>query len=324
MHRKVLWGAVNLVVSIGVILVTLWVVLHRQEVVDWWRLRSYQPSAQIAQLADSTTMTGQGRDLFYASDPQVEDRDTFNSHCRNTGEESIVLGCYVGQRIYLYSVSDARLSGVKEVTAAHEMLHAAYERMGKNEKEQLNAKLKPQIESIKDARLLALIKIYEKQEPGELYNEMHSILGTESKDLSANLEEYYRAYFTDRHKVVAYSENYERVFHESKDRIATYDSQLQTLRAQIDTNNAALSTQQKALAQESARLNDLRAQNPEQYNTAVPAYNTSVRQFNSMVAETRSLVSQYNTIVTTRNKEAAAQNDLYQSLDSRYQTVQQN
>ena len=35
---------------------------------------------------------------------------------------------------YIYNVNDERLNGLKEVTAAHEMLHAAYERLPESDK----------------------------------------------------------------------------------------------------------------------------------------------------------------------------------------------
>jgi chromosome segregation ATPase len=299
--------------------------LNRQAVVDWWRLSSYRPTADISQLAAETTMAGRGRDLFFASHPAIEEGAPFDHDCNNTGEQTIVLGCYRAQNIYIYNVLDTHLSGVKEVTAAHEMLHAAYERLGSTEKQHVNALLVPQIKRITDERLLGLIKLYNQSEPGELYNEMHSILGTEVSDLSPELETYYSQYFTDRKKIVAYSDGYEGVFAASKQRLAAMDSQLDGLRAQITADNSSLDQQSVALNAESMQLNNLRSAGQlDEYNQAVPAYNQKVRNFNSLVDQTKKLVAQYNALVEARNKEAAAQNNLYQSLDSRYQAVQQN
>jgi hypothetical protein len=251
------------------------------------------------QLADNAGMEGRGRELFYMSEPVVEDRQAFNQDCTNQSEESIVLGCYKAQKIYLFNVTDQRLNGVKEVTAAHEMLHAAYERLSGDERKRINALLEPQIQQIADPRLTTLIKLYNKQEPGELYNEMHSILGTEYPNLSPELESYYKQYFSDRQKVVGYSQSYEGVF------------------------TAQLERQQATLEAESQRLNRLQTQSPEQYNREVPPYNDKVRAFNALVTETKELVAQYNALVEKHNQEAAAQNDLFQSLDSRYQAVPQ-
>ena len=47
-----------------------------------------------------------------------------------------MLGCYHSNQdgIFLYNVQDARLAGVQQVTAAHEMLHAAYDRLSTKDK----------------------------------------------------------------------------------------------------------------------------------------------------------------------------------------------
>lgn len=323
MEKRVAVNLGNLIVTLLIIAAGIWAVYNRQGILDWWRLQSYKPTEQVVKLADSTSMVGRGRELFYVSEPAIEGRDSFNIHCTNHNEQSIVLGCYRAQQIYLFDVTDERLAGVEEVTAAHEMLHAAYERLSNDEKQRVNAMLDPQIKALADPRLLNLIKLYNKQEPGQLYNEMHSILGTEYRELSAELENYYKQYFSDRLKVVSYSERYEAVFTASQERIAGLDARLDELKKGIEANNAALETRQRELERDSDRLNALRQSNPEQYNQAVPGYNAQVREFNALVNQTKQLIDEFNALVEQRNKEAAAQNDLYHQLDSRYQSVPQ-
>lgn len=320
--KKRFWVG-NVLVTLAIVAGSIAAVIYRQDIIDWWRLQSYKPSPAIVQLADNATMQGRGRELFYISEPVIEDRQAFNQNCTNQDEESIVLGCYKAQKIYLFNVTDQRLAGVKEVTAAHEMLHAAYERLSADERKHINTLLEPQMQQIADPRLTTLIKLYNKQEPGELYNEMHSILATEYPNLSPELETYYKRYFSNRQKIVQYSQNYEGMFLASKERIAQYDERLNTLKQQIDANNAQLETQQALLEAESQRLNRLQAQSPETYNREVPPYNDKVRSFNVLVNTTKALVDEYNALVETRNQEAAAQNDLFQGLDSRYQAVPQ-
>jgi uncharacterized coiled-coil DUF342 family protein len=316
---------ISTIMTITFVVGGAWLVANHQQVIDWWRLASYTPSVEIKQLADNDAMSGRGRDLFYASDPHVEAGADFNNACTSQNEKTIVLGCYKAQRIFLYNVTDTRLDGVKEVTAAHEMLHAAYERLSNADKQHVNALLKPIIEDMKDQRILDLITLYNQQEPGELYNEMHSILGTEHIDLSPELEEYYKQYFTGRRKIVDYSEQYQAVFVQSQNKLDEYDKQLDSLKSNIDESNNALRDRQAQLEAESNQLNQLQAKGQVQaYNQAIPNYNAKVREFNALVEQTRQLVQQYNAIVVERNNQAAAQNNLYQSLDSRYQTVPQN
>lgn len=323
--KRLIIGISGAVFQLSLIGLAVLAVLHRQDIIDWWRLQNFHPQADIIQLADEDTMIGRGRDLFYASRPEIDDRVIFNQECVGTGEKSLVLGCYKAQKIYVYNVADRQLDGVKEVTAAHEMLHAAYERLSSSEKNQVNAMLDPIIKNMTDQRILGLIQLYNAQEPGELYNEMHSVLATEYRDLSPELEQYYKKYFTDRGKIVSFSEHYEAVFSASKARIADMDARLAGLKAKIDLANDQLAAQEQSLSQAASQLNELRAaDNIEAYNAGVPPYNAQVRQFNNLVASTRALITEYNSLVDQRNKEAASQNSLYQSLDSRYQPIQQN
>lgn len=316
------WRIFNAALSLGLIGGGLWAATHTQEILDWWRLTTYQPPTAIQRLADNTTMISKGRDLFFVSHPEINAKDTFNTNCTNHGEESVVLGCYRAQRIYLYDVTDERLQGVEEVTAAHEMLHAIYERLNEDTKKRVDEMLQRQIDSMNDARLKEMIALYNKQEPGQLLNEMHSILPTEYASLSAELETYYKQYFADRQKVVAYAQKYEQLFVDSKQRIADYDTRLASLEARINANNGDLERRQRELHQRSAQMSAWESSgNIDAYNAAVPGYNSDVQAFNALVNETRALINEYNQLVDTRNKEVGAQNDLYNSLDSRYQPV---
>ncbi len=300
---------------------TYGLVIFRQDIVDRWQLFNYKPSADIVALADAATMDGHGRDMFYVSEPKIEDSTEFNSSCTDTGEQSIVLGCYNFQKIYIFNVTDTRLAGVKEVTAAHEMLHAAYDRLSTDDRTKVDKMIKTQMTTIKDAHLIELIDLYNKEEPGELLNEMHSIIGTEYGSLNPELENYYKQYFSNRAKLVAFSNDYAATFTDSQKRIVTYEAQLAELKSQIDKNTAELSTRQSELSAKSSQLDTLRNSDPAAYNSQVPGYNADARAYNNLASRTTSLIKDYNAIVEKRNGEAAAQNDLYHSLDSTYQAV---
>lgn len=317
-------ATLKFVFVVVVMLAAAWVVVNRQAVVDWARLLAYTPSAEVKALADNTQLEQKARDLFYVSDPQVQDSTTFNASC-SSNEQTIVLGCYKAQRIYLYNIKDERFNGIKEVTAAHEMLHAAYERMSDDEKQRVNDLLKPLVENMKDPRLLELVELYNKTEPGELYNEMHSILGTEAADLTPELETYYKQYFKDRSVVTRYAGQYQAIFTESKNKIDEYDRQLSQLKPQIDQNNSTLQRMQDELASQSNQLSQYRSRNQiQQYNQLVPSYNAEVAEFNALIETTRGLVSTYNKLVEERNNQVAAQTNLYDSINSNYQPATKN
>lgn len=238
---------VALVFNLVLIGLAIWIFFNRQYVFDQIMVLTYRPTAEVAALAKNTAMTDESVRDFYASHPTIDDKANFNNHCKNTGEQTIVLGCYALRQIHVYNVNDPRLPGVKEVTAAHEMLHAAYDRLSTQEKDKLRDMIDRQLKSLNDDHIRQLIEIYNKTEPGELYNEMHSILGTEVRHLNPELEDYYKRYFTDRSKVVGYSEGYESVFTNLKDKQSALVKELDNLATSINQQTAQLNAQVEAL-----------------------------------------------------------------------------
>lgn len=293
-----------------------------QAIFDWWRLRDYQPPAAIAELASSTTMTPEAERLFYVFHPQLDDKSIFNEHCTNR-EQTIVLGCYVtNQGIYLYDVQDPRLQGVKQVTAAHEMLHVAYQRLSRGERERVNGLLQEAYAQVTDERIRANIQAYQ-DEGADVDNELHSILGTEVANLSPALEEYYRQYFTDRAKVVAIATAYEQEFSARQKRVAQYDSEMAGLLAQIRSNEETLKQQEANLQNQRQRLDSfLASENYGAYNAGVPTYNNAIQEYNRLAQTTRGQIETYNNLVNERNRTSLEHHDLIESLDSRPETQQ--
>jgi len=305
---------------ITILLVVGW--LNRYALFDWWRLRGYQPPQRIVELADHTTMTTKGRHIFYANHPELDDKAAFNQHC-TVNEQSIVLGCYVpGNGIFVYDVTDSRLNGVHEVTAAHEMLHAAYERLSSTEKKRIDTLTANVFAETQSDRLKATIKSYQDRDPSVVPNELHSILGTEVEDVGPELEAYYKQYFTDRLTIVKYSNAYEAAFQERKDKVVDYDQRLTVLKQQIDQDSASLDDQHNELTAERQHLDDLLAQKQyADYNAGVPDYNNKVKTYNATVTTVRSLIDQYNKLVAERNSVALEENELVKAIDSRPSTL---
>ena len=178
--------------------------LQRQAFFDEFRLHGYVASSDISQLATDTSMLPSMRRLFYIYHPELQEKVAFNSSCRDN-EQTIVLGCYVDTRgIYLLNVTDSRLTGVEQVTAAHETLHAAYARLSQNEQKKVDAMTMSYYATVTDQRLKDTIELYKKQDTRIVPNELHSILGTEVRTLPGDLEQYYKRYFADRSKVVSF------------------------------------------------------------------------------------------------------------------------
>lgn len=312
------------VIATGVILlvpVIAW--SQRQAIYDWTRLHGYQPSSEVTGLADAAGMTDYARKLFYINHPQViGDKAVFQSHCTDS-EKTIVLGCYINRNgIYLYNVTDARLNGVKEVTAAHEMLHAAYDRLSSDERQRIDNLTTEVFRNLQDERLQKTIDSYRQKDPSVVPNELHSILGTEVGILPKDLEDYYAKYFQSRLNIVKLSETYEKAFTEREDKVAEYDEQLQQLKQTIDNNQATLTSQQQAIETERSQLEALlKAKRYDEYNALVPDYNTKVRSYNAIVNQTQALIDRYNQLVKERNSIVLEEKDLFKAIDSRPTTI---
>jgi hypothetical protein len=295
--------------------------IQRDAIADWWKLRDYTPSKSIAALATDTTMTGYARHLFYVNHPVLEDKQSFNGHCADHDEETAVLGCYHGDRqgIYVYAVDDSRLDGVRQVTAAHEMLHQAFDRLSGSERKRIAKLLQDYYDNgLAEQDVMAKLDSYKKQPNVDLVNEMHSIFGSEVRNLPRGLEDYYKQYFNDRLKVVSYSESYQGEFTRRKELVDQYDAQLQTLKAQINTDKSELGSKLASLKAKEKEINqDLAAQDQTKYASDVNTYNAMVDAYNTLLATTRNLITQHNQIVTDRNAIAVQEQELQQALDSR-------
>jgi len=298
-----------------------WDLNNQYAIRDWVTLRNYEAPAHVVQYADDTAMSEYGRKLFYVSDPQVENKDEFNESCQFP-EKSIVLGCYTNNTIYLYQVEEKKLDGVEEVTAAHEMLHAGYARLSGGEKRDVNDLLDQQMEQIDDSRIKELVEQYRNDDPDSLQNEMHSIFGTEVRELIPELEEHYSQYFDDRARVVAISESYEQVFVDISEKIVNLEKEISALKNQISQKETDLVALQVSIDGESVRIETLKASGDiPGYNSSVPAYNAMIVTYNSTVDSYKVLVVQHNDKVEARNQLATDQNDLIHSLDSNYEKL---
>ncbi len=306
---------VSILVSLTIVAGFLW---QYQNISDWLALQGYDPPARIAKLADDTTMNESTRRLFYINHPELNDKPTFRENCVQNGEQTIVLGCFISrQGIYLLDVEEKRLNGVIEVTAAHEVLHAAYDRLSPEERARVDMLTEKAFEDIDDKRVKDTIEQYRKNDPGVVPNELHSILGTEVEDLPEELEKYYSQYFKDRSKVVDYLKQYEQAFIDIRSQVENYDKTLANLKKTIDYNQSAINSQNQQIDNRKADLDGLlSARRVEEYNEAVPEFNAQVASYNSLIEETKSIIDKYNELVETRNKLATSEQELVEALDS--------
>lgn len=293
----------RLVFSVVILAIAAVILLYRQQIIDQVSFRSYQPSAAMSTLASRAQLSDEGRFYLYASQPQIQDRTAFNTSCTTAkSETTVVLGCYVSQRIYLFNVTDSRLDGIQEVTAAHEMLHAAYDRLSDSERGRVNALLETEAGKITDPDFVALMKEYEQSEPGERDNELHSIIGTQVSSLAPELEQYYSRYFTDRAAVVKLYTNYQAVFASIKAQQSQLVSDMDQLIGQINSATDA-------------------------YNSGVTKLNSDIQQFNQRASSGGfSSESEFNSersVLVARQQKLASDRTLIDGYIATYNTKKQ-
>lgn len=311
-----IWPFVVLILTIGT---GVFVWLRQDQLLDWYAARGYQPAPAVANLVSDTTMTPLAKRLFFANRPMLQGKEAFNASCTDPSEQVAVLGCYIGNRhgIFLFDVTDERLHGIEQVTAAHEMLHQAYDRLSGSERTRINGLLQSYHDLTASQELKDKIASYKITEPDHLQNEMHSIFGTEASDLPAELEEYYKQYFTDRQQILAFHAKYRAEFDKRRTQIADYDTRLEALKTQIEAHKRELDQKEQDLRQRRAQLDAYLAANQvDVYNAAVPGFNAQVVAYRNLVTLTNQKVTEFNRLLAERNALAVQQQELEQAIDS--------
>lgn len=303
--------------SAAIILGSLFAITERQRILDYLALRNYSPSERIAALASDTTMQDKTRRVFYINHPELNNKAEFRANCPGT-EESIVLGCYIEHGgIYLQDVTDPRLAGIIEVTAAHEVLHAHYDRLSQEERTRIDKLTTAFYAGLDNPRIKRTVEQYRAKDPSVVPNELHSILATEVRELSPELEAYYAQYFKDRSQLVSFSENYEQTFVKLTNQVEAYDQQLKSLKVTIESNQLEIQGLNNDIEVQKAHLDALLdAGQTEEYNAAVSDFNAQVNTYNTLIARTRELTRQYNDIVAKRNEITTTEQELIESINS--------
>jgi prefoldin subunit 5 len=218
---------------------------------DQYVVLTHPSTDDIVAIADATGMSDEGKLIFLASTPAVENADAFNADCSVESEGT--LGCFDGTDIYVFAVTDPRLQGTIEVTGAHEMLHAAYQRLTAGDRKNVDALVDQAVAALpKDDPVFAAMELYP---TSQWPDEWHSRLGTEFADLPPALEAHYATYFDDRARVLDLEQK-------STAQLDELQQQIDDLAAQVDDLDADVTKRSKA------------------YDKALKNYNADVSAFN--------------------------------------------
>ncbi|MDK2899054.1 MAG: hypothetical protein PWQ10_241 [Patescibacteria group bacterium] len=295
--------------------------LNRQIIIDQINVWQFQPTNEISNLANNAGISGYGDFLYLASQPKLESSEDFNNNCSSVENTTSILGCYNNLKIHIYNVTDKKLDGVREVTAAHEMLHAAYYRMGSSEKNRVNTLLEAEYEKLKtDDSFSKRMDFYDRVEPGERNNELHSIIGTEVSDISPELENYYKQYFSDRSKVVALNNKYISVFQENQTRANELLAEFNALGDSIASKKAQYQADYQSLENDiedfNYKVNSGVISDLSQYNSGKSTLKTRTTELNIDRASILNDLKKQESIRLEYNSVASEIEKLNNSLDS--------
>lgn len=318
----------RLLAAIGAVLLTvvgIWAWNNKWTIYDQWSSRRYRATRDSSEVLSSLNLTAQGDLVYRASLTEVDGKDNFKTRCPvNDYENASVLGCYSDRKIYILKVDEPKLDGVEEVTAAHELLHARFERMSQNDKHEVGVLVNELYRSSKDVETTRLIDNYAKKlGPGEsLDNEMFAIFGTQTGDIGARLEKIYAEYFKDRGEIVNKYLKYSSEFRRLEKLIVDYDSQLAGLKTEKDSLEAELISLGAQLSSDKQNIDLLQnSDSQEQYQSAAQAYNIKVGLYNKKVEQIRGIINQYNDIVEKRNRVALSAKNLTDKLNANVQEM---
>ena len=318
-------------------MVIVGLIAARPQLSNW--LPIAPPSPEIERLATTTAMTPEAQQIFYRQAPAIEPKPVFFQSCQKAASKTdaklIAFGCYVSNgrsgKIALQAVSDARFQGIVEVAAAHEMLHAAYERLSASERDALTPRLKQAALRVKDRRLASVLKQYEATDSQLFVNELHSHLGTELEDLGdTELEQYYQRYFRDRHQVVALAQQSQAAFRKIDDKSDQLKAEIDALEANLKQTKQTfkaeeqdLESSQQNLDTQHANLNNFKEQAEQSYRQGSGSpglvdqfeqlrsrYNEQVRDHNERVQQHQIQVDAFKTQIDHYKQKVNAYNAL--------------
>ncbi|MBL3687043.1 hypothetical protein D3248_08800 [Leucobacter zeae] len=225
-------------VALLVLCLIVFAAMHRQEIQDRFRAIGFEPSESIVRVLDSLHLTDAGKRIFLATRPTIDGSQRFNEQCSDVdhSDQGHVLGCYTDNRIHLFEVSDARVKGIVGVTAGHELLHAAFARLGEGDRTRLSEQLREAYDTLaeNDPALAERMSLYENLSDSAYTNELHSILGTEVRDLPDWLEQHYAQWFADRDSLLDAFDAYHAVFVGLQNEAQSLERTMRELRLDVE------------------------------------------------------------------------------------------
>ncbi len=304
---------------LGVFLMVVIVVaiINHQMISDFVRGWFYSPSLEMLRVREKLSLTEKGELIFNASWPEFNDEVDFNANCLSYNEEEAILGCYKGQRIYVYSIDSNELKGITELATAHELLHAVYERTSKIEKNNLRVLL----EGVYKTNQEALKKEIEIYSDDERIEELYVRIGTEIKKLPEELEKHYAEIFKDQDRIVDFYESYIGVFRRLEAEFKALKVAMKELKSQIDIKSAKYKIRTEQLNNKIYEFNSCANQigcfsSQDEFNIKRNEILANQAELKSFYDEIDGLINQYNLDVEKYNNNIIRSEKLQNIINS--------
>lgn len=315
------WG----VATVLVLVVAFVAYANRQEISDRIAAAGFDAPPAIVDLADRLQLTDAGETVFLATQPTLESSQYFNDQCSRVDhvDGGHVLGCFSDGNIHLFEVTDERLNGIVEVTAAHELLHAVHARMSESERQDFDRRLRAEYDVLaKDnPALVERMNVYEGLSRAGFANELHSVLGTEVAVLPEWLEEHYAQWFEDRGSIVTQFDGYHGLFVALQEEADALTAELEEIRANVEARNAAYSAAVETF-NEDARVFKARNENFEfssnvdEFNQIMSALGERRAALDAELAAIQAEVARFDELRARLDEIGQTSADLDQQIDS--------
>lgn len=302
-------AGVSILAQVTIIASAAWALANPRTVTDTWTVWNFEPSAVIESYAERAGLSDDGRFYLYASVPEVVPAEQFDLYCSRDQPGIGVLGCFTltDARIYLYDITDADLEAYEAVVAAHETLHAVWDRLPIEERRELEPLLEEAFAALgPDHELVTRIAAYEEFDPTSRIPELYAILATEVVDLPTALEQHFARYFSDRSAVTSLYADVEAVFADLEERMVGLGSALDALLIEIQTEQASYAAAAAALEADIVAFN-ARASRTGGYTSQ----SSFERDRSALLARQSALDAQR----TATNAKVDSYNDLLAELD---------
>lgn len=279
---------------------------ERINIQNWLLAQDYTPTTKISDTAAKLHLTESGKLLFYSTHPEITNGTNFRNGCSAIAhsESAHVVGCYThAHKVYVFDVTDSRLQGIVEVTAAHELLHGAWAQMSRTEQEALANQLNTLYAQLQltDEALKERMEVYSELDKLHFANELHSVLATEVKELPAWLEEHYSKWFNNRQNIVNMFFNYRSIFATLQAEAQEIENQMQSLRETIENERLGFELDVEryniAVSNFNSRNDNYEfSQSPDEFYQLVERYREERQELTARRAQIQNKIDEYETL----------------------------